>query len=78
VLADLRKKIQVDRQEGQIPGKHSQRDTAVIVNIYLKATGRTNRGDLYKLTALGNHCAAITRRYLRLLFTLTDIEERIV
>jgi hypothetical protein len=78
VLADLRKKIQDDRRQGLIPGRRSQRDATVAINIYLDATGRARREDVYKLISCGNRWAAMAGRYPLLLYTLTEVAEGIV
>ncbi len=78
ILAALRKKIQEDRRHGLILGKRSQRDATVAIDIYLRATGRASRGEVYKLTCLGNRWTAIAGRYPHLLVTFTNVAERIM
>jgi hypothetical protein len=78
MLAALRRKIECDRRHGLIVGERSQRDTTVAIDIYLRATGRAKRGEVHKLTSLGNRWAALAGRYPLLLVTYTDVAERIM
>lgn len=78
MLAALGKKIQDDRRHGLIVGERSRRDATLAIDIYLRATGRTSRGEVYKPTSLGNRWTAIAGRYPLLLVTFTDVAERIM
>ena len=78
MLTGLRKKVQHDRRHGLIIGKRSQRDATIAIDIYLRATGRVNRGEVHGLTSLGNRWTAISGRYPLLLFTFTDVADRIM
>ena len=78
MLAALRQKISDNRKHGLIVGKRSRRDATEAVDIYLKATGRANRGDVCKLTCQANRWAAIAGRYPLLLITLTNEAEKIM
>jgi hypothetical protein len=78
MLAALRKKIQDDRRHGLLVGERSQRDATVAIDIYLRATGKANRGEVSKFTSLGNRWTALAGRYPLLLVTFTNVAERIV
>ncbi|KAK4151488.1 hypothetical protein C8A00DRAFT_17097 [Chaetomidium leptoderma] len=78
MLAALRKKIQDDRRHGRLVGERSQRDATVAIDIYLRATGRANRGEVSKFTSLGNRWTALAGRSPLLLVTFTDAAERIM
>jgi len=66
------------RRHGLIAGKRSQRDATVAIDLYLSATGRTNREEVRELTRLSNRWATLSGRYPLLLTTFTDVAERIM
>jgi len=74
----LKQKVKDDRRDRLVVGKRSQRNATLAINIYLNATGRTNREDVRELTRLSNRWAALSGRYPLLLTTFTDVAERIV
>ncbi|KAM7210727.1 hypothetical protein V8F06_013889 [Rhypophila decipiens] len=78
ILAGLRKKIQNDRKNGLIIGKASQRDATIAMDIYLKATGRTSRGKVYKIVSTANRWSAIAGQSPLLVVTFTNVAERLV
>ena len=78
VLAGLRRKIHYDRRNGLLAGKRGQRDATIAIDIYLHATERANRAEVYKLVSLSNRWTAFAGRYPLMLVTYTDIAERIM
>ncbi|KAK0637174.1 hypothetical protein B0T17DRAFT_101614 [Bombardia bombarda] len=78
MMTCLKEKIRDDRRHGLIVSKRSQRDATVAINLYLGATGRTDREEVRELTRLSNRWAALPGRYPLLLTTFTDVAERII
>jgi len=78
MMTSLKEKVRMDRQQGLVVGKRSQRDATIAINLYLSATGRTDREEVRELTRLSNRWAALPGRYPLLLTTFTDVAERIM
>ena len=78
MLAALRMKIQDDCRHGLLVGERSQRDATIAIDIYLRATGKANRGEVSKPISLGKRWTALAGRCPLLLITSTDVVERIM
>jgi hypothetical protein len=78
MVTGLKEKIRDGRRHRLIVGKRSQQDATIAINLYLSATGRTDREEVRELTRLSNRWATLSGKYPLLLTTFTDVAERIM
>lgn len=57
MMTCLREKIRDGRRHGLLVSKRSQRDATVAINLYLGATGRTDREEVRELIRMSNRWA---------------------
>lgn len=78
MLGVLKDKIKHDRAQGRVVGKRSRCDATVAIDLYLSATGRTDREEIRELTRLGNRWAILAGGYSLLLTTFTDVAVQVM